>query len=225
VIALPEFGFVRRLRRAARCALLPLVAACAPRARPLEGVTAEPARLPNLELPREYRQTVFRWEFNEGDIVARGEGVGRVAYPDSGRVDFFLDGGIGAGRAVLIGHELLIPPSAEAFRKFFPPAPLLWATLGRIAVPPAKDTLVRVDGDTLRADIGRGDVWRVTIVKNKLARVERIGDGRIVEQLIRGLGSDSLRVRYDQLAVRRSLTIDITRSFTVPGFNAEIWSP
>jgi hypothetical protein len=125
---------------------------------------------------------------------------------------------------VLIGPELRIPAGAEAFRKFFPPAPLLWATLGRIAVPPAQDTVVRVDGDTLRADIGRGDVWRVTIVGNRLLRVERIDGGRIVEQLVRGLG-DGNRIRYEHLGARRTLTIDITRSFTVPGYDAEIWSP
>ena len=174
-------------RSALWIALATMATACAPRARPLEGLTTEPARLPALQLPREYRHTVFRWEFQEQDIVARGEGVGRIAAPDTGRVDFFLDGGMGAGRAVLIGDDLRIPPAAEFARKFFPPAPLLWATLGRLAVPAGKDTVVRVEGDTLRADINvsRNEIWRIHVVKGVLARVERISGGRIIEQLVR----------------------------------------
>lgn len=217
-------AFDRHVRFALLLSLLLAAPACAPRARPLGGVTTEPARLPALQLPGEYRQLVFRWEFNEGDIVARGDGVGRVAPPDSARVDFFLDGGLGAGRAVLIADHLGIPPAAEFARKFFPPAPLLWATLGRLAVPPGTDTVARMDGDTLRADItqSRNEYWRIHVVQGRLARVERISGGRIVEQVVR---SSDTRVRYDQLADRRSLTIDLTKSFVTPGFNREIWSP
>lgn len=204
--------------------LFAAAAACAPRARPLEGVTTEPARLPALQLPREYRQLVFRWEFNEQDMVARGEGVGRIAPPDTGRVDFFLDGGLGAGRAVLVGGDLRIPPAAEFARKFFPPAPLLWAALGRLAVPAGRDTVARVEGDTLRADINvsRNEIWRVHVVRGILARVERISGGRIMEQVVR---TGESHVRYDQLAERRSLTIELTKSFVVPGFTDEIWTP
>lgn len=219
------YGFVRHARRAAALFVLGVVStACAPRARPLGGVTTEPARLPALQLPREFRQTVFRWEFQEQDIIARGEGVGRIAAPDTGRVDFFLDGGMGAGRAVLVGDDLRIPPAAEFARKFFPPAPLLWATLGRLAVPAGKDTVARVEGDTLRADINvsRNEVWRIHVVLGRLARVERISGGRIVEQVVR---TSDTRMRYDQLENRRSLTIDVTKTFTVSGFNREIWAP
>lgn len=187
-------------------------------------MATEPARLPALQLPREYRQVVFRWEFAEQDMIARGDGVARIAPPDSARVDFFLDGGLGAGRAVLIDRDLRIPPAAEFARKFFPPAPLLWATLGRLAVPPGTDTIARQDGDTLRADItqSREDFWRIHVVRGALARVERISRGRIIEQIVRA--SDT-RVRYDHLADRRSLTIDATRTFVPAGFPNEIWSP
>lgn len=203
-------------------ALVTIGTACAPRARPLAGVEAEAARLPRLELPAGHQHVVFRWDYSDPDMIARGDGAARIAPPDSGRVDFFLDGGIGAGRAVLIGTELRIPASAEFARRFFPPAPLLWAALGRIAVPPAADTIVRVSGDTVRADIGTGDVWRITIIGHSLRRVERIDGGRIVEQVDRG---DGVRVKYEHLAARRSLGITITRSFAVAGFDDEIWSP
>jgi hypothetical protein len=202
--------------------LLPAMVACAPRARPLPGVEAGTGRLPQLELPSGYQQMVFRWDYSDPDMIARGDGAARIAPPDSGRVDFFLDGGLGAGRAVLIGTDLRIPPAAEFARRFFPPAPLLWAALGRIAVPPAADTIVRVSGDTVRADIGTTDVWRVTIIGHALRRVERINGGRIVEQVDRG---DGVRIRYDHLAARRMLQITITRSFAVSGFDDEIWTP
>lgn len=216
--------FVRRLRWPVLLFAAAIAAGCAPRARPLAGVTTEPARLPALPLPSGYRQLVFRWEFNEQDMVARGEGVGRIAPPDTGRVDFFLDGGLGAGRAILVGDDLRIPPAAEFARRFFPPAPLLWATLGRLATPPGRDTTARVLGDTLRADItvSRTDVWRISVVNGKLARVERIAGGRIIEQVVR---SSDTRVRYEQFPERRSLTIDVTKSIPVPGFDAAIWSP
>jgi len=46
---------------------------------------------------------VFQWELVDGEITARGDGVARIASPDSVRLDFFLGGGMGGGAAVLIG--------------------------------------------------------------------------------------------------------------------------
>ena len=42
-------------------------------------------------------------------MTARGEGVARIASPDSVRMDFFLGGGLGSGAAVLIGDSLSGP--------------------------------------------------------------------------------------------------------------------
>ena len=112
----------------------------------------------------------------------RGEGTARIADPDSARLDFVVDGGFGGGWAVLVGDQLSIP-GPDVVRRLIPPAPLLWATLGRLAVPPARDTTARMVGDTLRADIGGDPTWRVTFAGTQLSRVERIDGGRICGRL------------------------------------------
>ena len=98
----------------------------------------------------------------------------------------------------------------------------MWAALGRLAVPPAADTTARVDGDTLRADIGRVDPWRVTFVGGRLVRLERIVGTRIQEWVDRA-SPDTIRYRHE--GARRSLTLTILRTQTVPAFDASIWPP
>ena len=194
---------------------------CVPRVQPLEGVAA-PARLPRAELPPGHRQQVFRWEFADPDFRARGEGVARMAAPDSARLDLFVSGVFGgSGVAFLIGDSVVAPGGALV-RRFIPPPPLMWAALGRLAVPPAADTTVRVDGDTLRADIGRVDRWRATFVGQQLVRLERIADGRIQEWVTRS-APDTIRYRHE--GASRTLGITITRTETVPAFDASIWPP
>ena len=59
----------------------------------------------------------------------RGEGVARIAPPDSARLDFFVNGE-GTGHALLIGDQIRLQSGQGAMRDFLPPAPLLWAALG-----------------------------------------------------------------------------------------------
>src|SRR5919202_761827 len=59
-----------------------------------------------------------------------------------------------------------------------PPPPLLGAGLGRLAVPAAPDTVARVDGDTVRADIGRTTKFRAAFVGGELVGLERLERGR-----------------------------------------------
>ena len=194
-------------------------AGCVPRVAPLEGAPA-PARLPRAELAPGYRQHVLRWEFADPDFRARGEGVARIAPPDSARLDLFIAGLLGgSGVAFLIGDSI-IAPGGNLIRRFVPPPPLMWAALGRLAVPPAADTTVRVDGDTLRADIGSADRWRATFAGDRLVRLERIEGGRIREWVDRATPQD---VRYRHEGARRSLDITITRTETVPAFDGSIW--
>jgi len=196
------------------------LAACAPRLKPLPGAPAL-AMLPRAELPAGHRRIVFDWQLDDRDLTARGEGAARVAPPDTGRLDFFLAGGGGSGAAVLVANELRLPSQAEDMsRRLVPPAPLLWASLGRLALPPARDTAVRVDGDTLRADIGLPVAWRLTFVRDTLRRVERVDGGRIVEWVERFPGA---RVRYRDEVRRRQLELHITRTDDVSGFDPEIW--
>ena len=200
-------------------ALAALAAGCTPRARPLEGAPTV-TRLPSTELPPGHRRVIFRWEYRDPSFGGRGEGVARIAPPDSVRLDFFLDGGVGGGGyAILIGDRVFSPAGAQA-QRLLPPAPLLWASLGRLVVPPAADTVARVDGSLLRADIGQDPVWRATFADGRLSRLELIPGGRIREWVDRGDGST---VRYENERAQRFLQLTIQSTTAVPPFDEEIW--
>ena len=79
--------------------------------------------------------------------------------------------------------------------------------------------MIRAAGDTLRADVVAGQTWRVTFVGPRLARLERIDGGRIVEWVQR----DSTSVRYRHESERRGLSLDVQRTETVDAFPASIW--
>lgn len=193
--------------------------ACAPAAAPLMGVLAPDRSLPALTLPPGHRHIVFKWEYEEGDVAARGDGAVRIAPPDSARLDFFLGGGLGAGAAILIGDSLRTPNAALA-RRYIPPTPMMWASLGRLAIPALRDTVVRLDGDLLRADVGRPAQWRVAIRGDTLVGLEHISDGKIIESF--GRGANGV-LTYEAPGARRRLRLTILRE--QPGsFNAAIWS-
>jgi hypothetical protein len=196
-----------------------IIAGCAPRAVPLAGAPT-PAHFPRAELPPGHQQVTFTWRYKDDDLTVDGEGVARIAAPDSARLDFFVSGGMGGGTAVLIGNTL-DAPGPSVLRRLIPPAPLMWAALGRLALPPAADTAARQSGDTLRADVGRGEVWRATFVGARLARVDHLDGGRVREHLVRD-SPDA--VRYESDASRRSLTITVSRRADVQPFDVAIWS-
>jgi hypothetical protein len=207
------------VRRLAAISLLTFAAACAPRIHSLPGVAPVNATLPSFPLPVTPQKVTFKWELDQGQIVARGDGVARLGPPDHARVDLFLGGGFGAAAAaVLVGDSLIVPPGSNG-RDLVPPAPLLWAALGRLALPPVSDTIIRVSGDTLRASLGSPVQWRITAVGNQLTRVERVSGERIVEWVDRIPGK---KVRYE-LSGRRSLVLDIEIQQPVPPFDASIW--
>jgi hypothetical protein len=154
------------------------------------------------------------------DITARGEGVARIAGPDSARLDLFLAGGFGAAAAVLIGDSLRVTGGSLA-RRFVPPVPLLWATLGRNAVPSLRDTTARIDAGLLRVDIGSPTSWRLTFRGDSLIRLERVTDSHIAEWVERSGAS----IRYRSEEARRALSLTIKRVEEVPAFDAQIWGP
>lgn len=209
-----------RTRRLALAAFVAAAAGCAPRAQPLAGTPTPVVRLPSAVIAPGARRIVFKWEYKEqdGGFSGRGEGVARVVAPDSARLDFFVEGGFGGGWAVLVGDQLTVP-GPDFVKRLIPPAPLLWAALGRNAVPASSDTTARVSGDTLRADIGRDPTWRVTFAGARLTRVERIDGGRLVEWVVR----DGDQLRYQHETGRRSLTLRLERSEEVSGFDPSIW--
>jgi len=206
-----------RVRLAAALAAFVAGTACAPRAGSLKGVPA-PARFPATELPRGRQRIVFRWDYIDQAIAAKGEGVARIAAPDSVRLDFFLDGGLGGGFAIVIGDSISTP-GGDDVRRYLPPVPLLWAALGRLAIPSLPDTVAKVDGGTLRADIGPNPAWRVTFVSDRLTRLERIDDGRRLEWVAR----DAAEVRYKNERSSRSLTLRISSTDEASPFDPAMW--
>lgn len=198
-----------------------VVTACAPRVRPMPGIAPATVALPALGLAPTPRRVTFTWELNDQTIVARGDGVARMTPPDTARVDLFLGGGFGrAAAAILVGDTLRVPPGAGDEAKMIPPPPLMWAALGRLAVPALPDTVVRVSGDTIRAQIGRPARWRLTAVGNQLVRLERISGDRIVEWVTRNPGHD---VHYE-LSGRRSLVLHVDTQQPSPPFDASVWT-
>lgn len=197
-----------------------VVAACRPpRVAELPGALAPVQRLPRGTLPDGRRKLVFQWELRDGDIAARGDGVARIASPDSVRMDFFLAGGFGSGAAILIGDSLQVP-GPDMVRKLVPPRALLWASLGRFDVPSERDTVVRVDGAVLRADIGSPVRWRATFRGDTLTRLERVDGGRLQEWVER---TSDHKVQYRNEAARRSLSLVIQQSDVVAPFDPSIW--
>lgn len=177
-----------------------------------------PARFPPSDLPNRHQRIVFRWEYADQALGAKGEGVARVSPPDSVRLDFFLDGGVGGGYAVIIGDSIATPGGDQA-RRYLPPVPLLWAALGRLAVAASPDTAAKIDGGVLRADIGQNPVWRVTFIADRLNRLERIVSGRRREWVSRDDGT----IRYRNERSARSLTLRLTRTDDVAPFDPAIW--
>lgn len=211
---------IKRVLLAAMTLSATIASGCASRIAPIPGVEPSIAALPALPLPIGAHKLTFRWELNGDALVSRGEGVARMASPDSARVDLFLAGGFGGAAAILVGDTLTVPPgNGAAIQRMIPPPPLMWAALGRLALPPIRDTLVRVQGDTLRASLGAPVQWRLTVVRNELTRVERIDGDRIVEWVQRVPGKS---VRYE-LAGRRSLVLDIETQQPTAPFDASVW--
>lgn len=210
-----------RVVRFAALLLAGLGAGCAsaPRAGPLTGVPTA-SRLPVTLLPPGYRRVVFGWEYQERIGGARGEGVARIAPPDSVRIDLFLANGSYGGFVILIADSIVALAQDEA-RRALPDEPMLWASLGVVRVT-GSDTAVVVDGDTLRADIGREPTWRVTLGPHYLTRLEQIVRGRIESTVDR---RDTSRVVYRQPGAGRTLVLTIRQSFREAGFDAAIWRP
>ena len=197
-----------------------VLAACGPpRVTELPGELAPVQRLPVGTLHGGRWKIVYQWELHDGELVARGDGVARVASPDSVRMDFFLAGGFGSGAAILIGDSLQVP-GPDLMRKLVPPRPLLWASLGRFDLPAEPDTTVRVDGTVVRADIGAPTHWRVTFHGDSLTRLERVDQGRLQEWVQR---AGDQKVQYRNEGARRTLSLTILSSDAVAPFDPSIW--
>ena len=212
--------------------LIALVAACAPSARPLVGAPTT-AALPRAELSIRPQQLRFTWTYKDETFEANGDGVVRHAPPARARLDFFLRNGMAGGYAILVDDSLMVP-GIDLVRRFLPPVPLLWATLGRLALPAAPDTVARMDGDTLRADLGvlrgrdataaDGRAWRVLFGGRVLGRVERIEGGHVIEWITRRRNAaGQLELTYVHEQAKRRLGITVTDTTLVEGFDDAIF--
>ncbi len=186
----------------------------------LSGTRVSSASIPRTGITG-LRQVTFRWEYNEESMVARGEGVARLASPDSARLDFFVDGGFGSGH-VLVFDDRVIAPGGDLVASMIPSPPMLWAAVGRLAVPASADTIAAVDGTRLRADIGRDPGYRATFEGARLISLERVQNEKITETVTR---TEDGTVRYTNPGARRMLRITITRDEAVASFDASIWRP
>lgn len=209
-----------------------VLGACAPAARPLAGAPTR-AVLPPSAIPTVPTVLRFTWTYKDETFEANGDGAVRRQGPDRARLDFFLSNGMAGGYAILVGDSLTIP-GIDLVRRMLPPVPLLWASLGRLAVPMVQDTVARMDGDTLRADLGRlrggdaagadGRAWRVTFAGDRLVRVERIEDGKIIEWVQRVPGErGALGLQYVHERGKRRLAIAVSDTTIVEGFDDAIW--
>jgi hypothetical protein len=207
--------------------LIGAASACAPRARPLSGEQTLSA-IPRTGLPAEPQLYRFEWTYDDDTFDVKGEGVVRTGPPDRARLDLFIANGYGNGMAILDGDSLFVP-GIDLIRRFLPPPPLLWAALGRVALPAGRDTVVRLDGDTLRADLSGTAAdrrtWRVHFVGARLVRIERIENARVVEWAERvPLADGTLRLRYVHASGRRSLALAVSEVLTIEeGFDDAIW--
>jgi hypothetical protein len=176
-------------------------------------------------------QLQFTWVYGDDAFSATGDGAVRVKGPDRARLDFFLKNGSAGGYAILIGDSVTVPGGDVASR--LPPAPILWAALHRLALPATRDTVARMDGDTLRVDMGTlrggdatkadGEAWRLTFGGTRLARVDRIDKGRIIESMWRERGTKGETIRYNHESAHRRLTIVLGDTTWVQGFDDVIW--
>jgi len=210
------------LRTLLAIAFSALAIACVPKLTPLSGTDVPANRLPRTQLPPGHRKILFNWDMQDGEMSARGDGAARIAAPDSARLDFFLAGGFGNGAAVLIGDSLRTPGglAADLAMRLIPPPPMLWAVLGRVALPNLPDTAIRVEGNVLRADIGRPVAWRFTFRGDTLTRAEHVESGRVTEWVER---ADPSHIRYRSETGRRTLQLTVTQTEEVSGLDAGIW--
>lgn len=209
-----------------------LLVACAPAARPLVGSPTR-AVLPPTNMAAGSQILRFTWTYKDETFEANGDGAVRAQAPDRARLDFFLKNGMAGGYAILLGDSLFVP-GIDLVKRLLPPVPLLWSSLGRLALPPAPDTTARIDGDTLRADLGvlrgrdasgaDGRAWRLAFGGTALARVERIEDGKVIEWMSRRRGANGQwQLQYVHERGKRRLAIAVTDTTTVEAFDDAIW--
>ena len=193
-----------------------------PRAARAAGALRAP-RPPGRAVPAGAAATVFDGEYNEDMLGARGEGVARIGGARQ-RAPRFLPRRRAWAADMRSSSAVRASLREEPRPEHAPIAPdAHGAAVGRVAVPPAPDTAAIVDGARPAADIGRDPMWRVTFEGGRLAALERVVGGKVVETLTRAADG---AVRLPESPQSRDASHHpLTRDGPVPAFDASIWRP
>ncbi len=197
-------------------ALLSALTACAPRMAVLSG-TEYTGSLPNTALSG-HRMLNFRWEYKDGRINTKGLGRFSIAAPDSLRLDVELQGGQLSSFAILLGAGPFRTPMDEETIRMFPTPELIWAAVGRLAVPASGDTIKRVQDGVVRADIGSDPKWRATFDGSRLVSMEKAVKGKRVERVTRAQDGAVTYVRGNSI-----LKLTEVKDSIVAAFSSGIW--
>jgi hypothetical protein len=165
-----------------------------------------------------HRRMEFRWEYRDYSVRSGGQGLIRLAGPDSARLDLLTDGGFLPAPAILIGSGPIWSPVGESMTGMLPAAELVWAAVGRLAVPAARDTVKRVSEGIVHVEIGSGPTWRATFDRNRLASLVRAEGRRVTARVTRAADGSVTYVRG-----RSTLTITEVRVINAEPFDPEIW--
>jgi hypothetical protein len=180
--------------------------------------------------PRGHRTYRFRWQLQDERGAAGGRGTGRLAAPDSVRLDVAGPLGAGRGAAVVVGDTALWTDPPDVIERLVPSYPLMWAMFG-VARMPAAGAALRGVADSIRT------VWQavegadtVTYIRERSpARLvaEVRSRGKVVGRVETDLGADgqpaSSRLNVPSVPARLNLTF--TASAASAPFSPTLWRP
>jgi hypothetical protein len=191
------------------------VCACAPRIGVARGAAFD-GPLPDTRLDS-YKLVQFDWVYDEPSTRTAGSGALRIAPPDSLRLDLFPRSGIGSAWAILIGGGPVRSADIEQLAGRLPSPELVWAAVGRLAVPAVPDTVKSLSGGVLTVDIGNQPLFRAVFDAERLVRLEKAegGSRRVSERVTRAANGT---VTYMRGKATLKL-VDIKES------NAQPWDP
>jgi len=180
--------------------------------------------------PRGHRTYRFRWQLQDERGAAGGRGPGRLAAPDSVRLDVVGPLGAGRGAAVVVGDTAIWTDPPDVIERLVPSYPLMWAMFG-IARMPADGAALRGAADSART------VWQaaegadtVTYIRERSpARLvaEVRSAGKIIGRVETDLGADGQPAtsRLNVPSVPARLNLTFTASAASAPFSPTLWRP
>jgi hypothetical protein len=191
----------------------------------VEGIALRLEATTRLEEPL---RILFQWSMSDRDARFQGRGVARVEPPYKARLDLFLGNGETVARAALVDDDLRLPTGTPA--GIIPPAEMLWGTLGEFR-PGLGNALLGGEllGEgrvRLRYRRPDGIELRFTISEGRVAEIERLRQGQVVERVVVKPGDRDrypADATYRDLAAFRELRLTRERLEDVEAFPPDIW--